>query len=221
MFKKVVASILIITLSVLCLPVFSSASVAVYSDLPEPVPTDNIKYFVIGIDSSYSLYMVNAVVPIEVTIAIDDNRVMIAAAVSENFVIPSITAYRLNNNTLSVSTFSMTKVADQFYQYKFYNFPVTEHNVTVSSYGCMFSDGFNLQPCNVVWNDNTNPATYTTWLQSILNKLNEVDSNTDGLEDVLGNIDSNTDDIELRLKNIYDELRLFFAAFTIYQNLQQ
>lgn len=206
MLKKWVASVLIVTLSLLCLPVFSSAANAkYYSPMPEPIPTDNVKYFVLQINSGYpSLYCISAIAPINVRLVIENGylKVQCYTDIDDSYAVSSNcfrTAFNVNTGSCVSSTTEITSGV-----YTFSNFPIASNTLCVTSYGCNLGSGFNLPAVNVAWNDSTDPSTYTTILNNINSKLNEIDTNTDGIEAALADINS--------------ELELFYNLFNAYQS---
>lgn len=205
MLRKCVALFMILPLSVLCLPVISSAAEATYySALPEPVPTDNVKYFVFQSSGTPVLYCISSLAPLNVTLQVVDGyfRIVCFTDIDDSYGVSS-NAYRCAYNIYSGSCISKsTEITSGIYV--FGNFPVASYTVRVTSYGCNIGEGFNLPAVNVAWNDTTDPDTYTDWLSDIYSKLGEIDTNTDGIESALDDINS--------------ELTLFYNLFNAYQS---
>lgn len=201
MFKKIICVLSCISLTLLCLPVFSNAAVTVYSDLPEPVPTGNVKYFVVSINDAVSLYMISSPYQdIDVSASIVSNKLTITAISRALDASTDVymTAYNVYNGSLRTNSFKMPVGAVHgYFVYTFGNFPTNSNTLLFSSYGVSLESGFNLQPCNIVWNESPDPSVYTSKLTQIYNKLNEIDQNTDNVEEILSTIES-----ELELLNL-------------------
>lgn len=202
MLRKCVASVLIVTLSLLCLPVFSFASeqnITAYASIPRPVPTFNTKFVLVQNETQTESYLYMISIPGIIT---QDVFFQANPTSWSNIDINCISAHGLSFS-VSVIKFNLY---GHFVSHTIIDIPSdldASPVLSLSLPDAVFIDFFDIPVLDngmfwqhipsVAWNDATDPDVYTTWLNSINSTLNEIDSNTDNIEDLLSSINLELD----------------------------